>query len=269
MSSNDAWKTNRKNLQEFRRETSQSINKKIDLNKAQEIVKEYCEIFDLFYEHKLRDYLWFISGNLSNNNIGLVLIISLLRSGSEFVKDNCNKELINFCTSIYHGMNKINEENVEKFFEKKYDINKYDINKFIISNKIIHLLNKVDDFNKNYYNIILHLSKKINVNLRKLNKKYFNDMNKFSFNKFLKLLDKNDEVDEVHREHKNTKDNNIEKENNNKKNRVTNKKDNNNKKNRVTNKKDNNVNKKDNNVNKKDKINNISKDDPNSFCTIL
>ena len=115
-----SWNEIRKNVAEVKKNNFSNIQTRLDLNLSKNLLSNYCSLFEIFYELKLRDILFYIIGPLSNNNILAVIVLASLSLEDNEVEEICGKKSINFATSLLNGVSRINLDKVKNLFSKNF-----------------------------------------------------------------------------------------------------------------------------------------------------
>ena len=183
-----SWNEIRKNVAEVKKNNFSNIKTRLDLNLSKNLLSNYCSLFEIFYELKLRDILFYIIGPLSNNNILAVIVLASLSLEDNEVKEICGKKSINFATSLLNGVSRINLDKVKNLFYKNFTNINDNIEKDVIDSKLNNIIDDVLKFNKNNFYLIKKLSEKLNIKVNKINFKKFKHVDEFSLNKFYGIL---------------------------------------------------------------------------------
>ena len=202
-----SWNEIRKNVAEVKKNNFSNIQTTLDLNLSKNLLSNYCSLFEIFYELKLRDILFYIIGPLSNNNILAVILLASLSLEDSEVEEICGKKSINFSTSLLNGVSRINLDKVKSLFSKNFNNINNNIDKDVIDSKLNNIIDDVLKFNKNYFYLIKKLSNKLNIKVYKINFKKFKHVDEFSLNKFFDIIFPNSDLQFIKKNNNNQKQN--------------------------------------------------------------
>ena len=121
-----SWNEIRKNVAEVKKNNFSNIKTRLDLNLSKNLLSNYCSLFEIFYELKLRDILFYKNFTNINDNIEKDVIDSKL--------NNIIDDVLKFNKNNFYLIKKLSEKlniKVNKINFKKFKhVDEFSLNKF-------------------------------------------------------------------------------------------------------------------------------------------